>query len=103
MHRSTTDAEARLNRKGDGQPAYLPDSAHAITENHHWLVMAVEVDQAERRASGAMLDDLERRGVHPATPGVDKGYDDGAFITRLEQRGDRPTRGDHGRADQPGD
>jgi transposase len=93
-HRSTTDPEARLYRKGDGQPALLCHSAHAITENRHGLIMAVEVDQAdgraERRASEAMLDNLERRGVNPATLGADKGYDDGAYLGRLEDRGIEP-------------
>jgi len=93
-HQSGTDPEARLYRKGDGQPTCLYHSAHAITENRHGLIMAVEVDaadgHAERRASGAMLDDLERRGVAPATLGADKGYDDGAFLQRLEERGITP-------------
>jgi transposase len=93
-HRSTTDAEARLYRKGEGQPALLCHSAHAITENRHGLIMAVEVDQAdgraERRAAEAMLVDLARRGVTPSTLGADKGFDDGAFIGRLEERGIDP-------------
>lgn len=93
-HRSTTDPEARLYRKGDGQPALLSHSAHAVTENRHGLVMAVEVDQAdgraERRAAEAMLDDLQRRGVEPLTLGTDKGYEDGAFLGRLEERGIDP-------------
>jgi transposase len=93
-HRSATDPEARLYRKGDGQPTYLCHSAHAITENRHGLIMAVEVDRAdglaERRASEAMLDELERRGALPLTLGTDKGYDDGAYIGRLEERGIDP-------------
>jgi transposase len=93
-HRSTTDPEARLYRKGDGQPALLCHSAHAITENRHGLIMAVEMDaadgHAERRASEKMLEDLERRGVEPLTLGTDKGYDDGAYIGRLEERGIDP-------------
>jgi transposase len=93
-HRSTTDPEARLYRKGDGQPTCLYHSAHAITENRHGLIMAVGVDQAdghaERRASEALLDDLKRRGVEPSTLGTDKGYDDGAYIERLEDRGIGP-------------
>lgn len=93
-HRSATDPEARLYRKGDGQPTYLYHSAHALTENRHGLIMAVDVDQAdghaERRASEAMLDDLERRGAVPLTLGADKGYDDGAYIGRLEERGIDP-------------
>ncbi len=93
-HRSTTDPEARLYRKGDGQPTYLYHSAHAITENRHGLIMAVAVDRAdghaERRAGEAMLDDLARRGVAPSTLGTDKGYDDGAYLERLEDRGIDP-------------
>jgi len=93
-HRSTTDPEARLYRKGDGQPTYLYHSAHTITENRHGLIMAVGVDaadgHAERRACTALLDDLEDRGVEPATLGADKGYDDGAFIAALEERGIEP-------------
>jgi transposase len=93
-HQSTTDPQARLYRKGDGQPAYLCHSAHALTENRHGLIMAVEVDaadgHAERRASEAMLDHLRRRGVTPLTLGADKGYDDGAYLGRLEERGIDP-------------
>lgn len=93
-HRSTTDPEARLYRKGDGQPALLSHSAHAITENRHGLIVAVEVDQAdgraERRSVEVMLDEMNRRSVYPQTIGADKGYDDGAFITRLAQRGIDP-------------
>lgn len=93
-HRSSTDPEARLYRKGDGQPALLSHSTHAITENRHGLVVTVEVDQAdgraERRAAEAMLDDLDRRGIEPATLGADKGYDDGSFIMGLERRGIEP-------------
>jgi transposase len=93
-HRSTTDPEARLYRKGDGQPTYLCHSAHTIMENRHGLITAVAVDQAdglaERRAAEAMLDELGRRGIEPATLGTDKGYDDGAFIARLQERGIDP-------------
>jgi transposase len=93
-HRSSTDPEARLYRKGDGQPALLSHSAHAISENRHGLVVAVDVDQAdghaERRSAEAMLDELDHRGLTPQTLGADKGYDDGAFITRLEKRGIDP-------------
>ena len=93
-HRSTTDQEARLYRKGDGQPAYLCHSTHAITENRHGLIVAVGVDaadgHAERRAAGALLEDLQARGVEPLTLGADKGYDDAAFLTHLEERGIEP-------------
>ena len=67
-HRSTTDPEARLYRKGAGQPALLSHSGHAITENRHGLIVAVAVDaadgKAERRATLAMLD--------PVLGGIDR-------------------------------
>lgn len=90
-HRSETDPEARLYRKGEGQPALLSHSAHALTENRHGLVMGVRVDEAcgaaERKNALAMLDHLERRhGVRPATLGADKGYDAGPFLVELERR-----------------
>jgi len=90
-HRSATDPEAKLYRKGDGVGAFLCHSGHALTENRHGLVMSVRVDEANGRAERentlAMLDHLERRhDVHPATLGADKGYDAGAFILELEER-----------------
>jgi transposase len=90
-HRSATDPEAKLYRKGDGVGAFLCHSGHAITENRHGLVMSVRVDEAngraERESTLAMLDHLERRhDVHPATLGADKGYDAGPFLLELEER-----------------
>src|SRR5882672_9312425 len=38
-HRSTTDPEARLYKKGDGQPAKLCYIGHALMENRHGLVI----------------------------------------------------------------
>lgn len=90
-HRSTTDPEARLSRKGDGVGAFLCHSGHAVTENRHGLVMSVRVDEAsgtaERENTLKMLDHLERRhGVRPHTLGADKGYDAGGFILELQKR-----------------
>ncbi len=90
-HRSTTDPEARLSRKGDGVGAFLCHSGHAVTENRNGLVMSVRVDEAsgtaERENTLKMLDHLERRhGVRPHTLGADKGYDAGGFILELEKR-----------------
>jgi transposase len=90
-HRSTTDPEARLYKKGDGVGAFLCHSGHALTENRHGLVMSVRVDEAsgtaERESTLEMLDHLERRhGVRPATLGADKGYDAGPFLVELEKR-----------------
>ena len=90
-HRSTTDPEAKLYRKGDGVGAFLRHSGHAVTENRHGLVMSVRIDEAggraERENTLAMLDHLEcRHGVRPSTLGADKGYDAGPFLVELERR-----------------
>lgn len=89
-HRSTTDPDARLYRKGNGQPALLSHTGHAISENRHGLIVAVAVGEAsgraERDAALAMLDGLRRsHGCRPLTLGADKGYDDGAFLVDLRK------------------
>ena len=75
-HVSATDPEARLARKGDGQPAHLCHSGHVLMENRHGLCLAVAVDaadgKAERRAAKAMLNHVRRRHrVRPRTLGAD--------------------------------
>ena len=50
-HRSTTDPEARLYRKGNGQPARLAHIGHTICENRHGLIMATHVSEAPRKAA----------------------------------------------------
>jgi len=90
-HRSETDPEARLYRKGDGQPAYLSHTGHLITENRHGLIMAVAVDEAngkaERGQALEMLDHLRRKHrIWPLTLGADKGYDDAGFLLDLQER-----------------
>ena len=94
-HRSTTDPEARLYRKGWGQPAYLYHSGHIVTENRHGLVMAVAVAEAnghaEREEALRMLAHLNRRhGIEPATLAADKGYYAGEFLSDLETCVERP-------------
>lgn len=90
-HRSTTDPEARLYKKGDGVGAFLCHSAHALSENRHGLIVAVSVDEAngtaERASALRMLDHAEEKhGVRPWTLGADKGYDAGGFIRELDAR-----------------
>ena len=94
-HRSASDPEARLYRKGLGKEAKLCHMGHAVAENRHGLVVAVTVTEAtgtaEREAALAMLDGLgERHGVKPKTLGTDKGFDSGAFYLELEARGVEP-------------
>lgn len=88
-HVSTTDPEARLARKGDGQPAHLCHSGHVLMENRHGLCLAVAVEAAdgtaERRCAKALLKQVRRRHrLRPQTVGMDAGFDDGAFLADLE-------------------
>lgn len=94
-HQSTTDPEARLYRKSNGQEAKLSHMGHVLTENRNGLIVTIAATEAsgtaERTAALTMLDDL--RAAHdrqPATLGADKGFDDGAFFQRLEARGIEP-------------
>jgi transposase len=87
-HQSTTDPEARLYKKGDGQPARLCYMGHALMENRHGLAVDGLVTQAtgtaEREATLAMLDRRPRR--RRITLGADKAYDVRSFIADLRQR-----------------
>jgi transposase len=87
-HRSTTDPEARLYKKGDGQPAKLCYIGHALMENRHGLAVDGGVTQAtgtaEREAALAMLD--RRPSRRRITLGADKAYDVTAFIGDLRRR-----------------
>ncbi len=90
-HRSTTDPQARLMRKGVGKEAQLCHSAHVLMENRSGLCIDVAIDEAngtaERRQALKMLDRVFRRHrVRPETLGADTGYDAGEFLLELEDR-----------------
>ena len=91
-HQSTTDPEARLYKKGDGQPAKLSYMGHALMENRHGLAIGAVVTQAtgtaEREAALALLDrHSSRRRI---TLGADKAYDVRQFIGDLRARAVTP-------------
>jgi len=81
-HRSTTDPDALLARKGDGKEAKLSYTGHILTENRHGLIMDAELTQAtgtaETEAGLEMLGRLP--GIDRKTAGVDKGYDNRRFV-----------------------
>jgi transposase len=87
-HQSTTDPEARLYKKGDGQPARLCYIGHAMMENRNGLAVDGGVTQAsgtaEREAALAMLDRRTRR--RRITLGADKAYDVRQFVEDLRER-----------------
>src|SRR5882762_8774533 len=83
-HASTTDPDARLYRKGDGQPARLVYMGHVLMENRSGLVVDTEVTPAggygERHAALTMVEALPGDRV---TLGGDKAYDDAGFVAEL--------------------
>ncbi len=90
-HRSRTDPEARLHRKGLGKEAKLSHMGHALGENRNGLIMAVTATEAngtaERTAALEMLDAVQAsHAVRPTTLGADKGFDSGEFFQELESR-----------------
>lgn len=90
-HRSRTDPEARLYRKGLGKEAKLSHMGHALGENRNGLIMAVTATEAsgtaERTAALEMLDAVQAsHAMRPTTLGADKGFDSGEFFQELESR-----------------
>lgn len=89
-HRSTTDPEARLARKSDGQPALLCHSGHALVENRHGLCLDIAVAEAngyaERDTAEKLLRRFRRRHrVQPKTVSADRAYEAGEFLRTLEE------------------
>jgi transposase len=88
-HASTSDPDARLYRKGDGQGARLCYMGHVLMENRHGLAVDAALTHAtgtaEREATLAMLD---RNGTRKrrATLGADKAYDVAGFVDTLRGR-----------------
>jgi transposase len=84
-HASTTDPDARLYRKGPGQPAKLAYLGHVLMENRHALVvdtrLTLATGTAEREAALKMVAD--RPGQHRITLGADKAYDVAEFVAEL--------------------
>lgn len=111
-HRSITDGEARLARKGKGQPAKLSHSGHVLMENRSGLCLDIAIDgpngKNERVQAVKMLKRTHKRhGLWPRTLGADGNYREGSFMAALEEDGitphvplpDGPIRG-HTQADE---
>lgn len=86
-HASTTDAQARLYRKGKGKEAKLCYLGHAMTENRHGLVVETEMTQAtgtaEREAALEMINAHDPGSERRITVGADKNYDTAGFVADL--------------------
>jgi transposase len=92
-HRSTTDPEARLYRKGAGQPARLCYMGHALMENRNGLAVGglatLATGTAEREAALALID-RTRWSSRRITLGADKAYDVATFVAALRARSVSP-------------
>ena len=92
-HQSTTDPQAQLYKKGDGQPAKLCYMGHALIENRHGLAVGGGVSQAtgtaERETALDLIDSRARRGRR-ITLGADKAYDVTQFVHDLRGRSVTP-------------
>lgn len=93
-HASTTDPEAKLARKGKGQPARLAYAGHALMENRNGLVLGLSVtpphDNAEVKAAERLLDEQRRQSIEPDSLGADKGYCQRGFVEHLRRRRIKP-------------
>lgn len=91
-HQSTTDPDARLYKKGDGDKSRLCYLGHALMENRNGLVVdattTLATGTAERDAALIMAERSIRNAG--ATLGADKGYDAAAFVKQLRGLGVTP-------------
>jgi len=83
-HRSTTDPEARLARKGNGKEARLCYAGHTLIENRNGLIVDLELTQAsgtaEREAALRLLARQRGDGRGRMSVAADKGYDAADFV-----------------------
>jgi transposase len=92
-HRSTTDPDARLYRKGPGMEAKLCFIGHGLMENRSGLVVDARLTRVSGHAEQlAALDMIERCANRPKaiTLGADKGYDAADFVEELRTLNVRP-------------
>jgi len=100
-HASTTDPDARLYKKAEGQASKLCHMAHVMIENRHCLVVdtrtTLATGTAEREAALAMIGAIP--GQHRITVGADKAYDTKDFVADMRRLGATPhvTQNDKGR------
>jgi transposase len=92
-HRSTTDPDAMLYRKGPGMEAKLCFIGHGLMENRSGLIVDARLTRvsghAERLAALDMIQGVADRPV-AITLGGDKGYDAADFIEELRTLNVRP-------------
>ena len=103
-HASTTDPDARLYRKGNGQESRLCFMGHVLMENRNGLAVDAALThatgRAEREAALTILD--RRKPGRRITLGADKAYDVTAFVEDLRSRQVTPHIAINGRVSKHG-
>ncbi|MBM3358567.1 MAG: IS5 family transposase [Betaproteobacteria bacterium] len=92
-HESSTDAEAKLYRKGKGKEAKLYYGGHALMENRNGLCVDLQVRsalQTETETTKEILARQAKKRVRPTTLGADKGYHTKNFVAHLRKKGIAP-------------
>ena len=86
-HRSRTDPEAKLYRKGAGQEAKLSYLGHVVIDNRHGLAVDATLSEANGRAEREAALEMAARlpGEGRVTLGADKGYDTRDFVESLRE------------------
>lgn len=85
-HRSTSDGEARLYKKGAGKEAKLCFMGHGLMENRHGLIVDATATQSDGHGErNAALHMIEPWADRPGriTLGGDKGFDMPDFVNEL--------------------
>jgi transposase len=92
-HRSSTDPEAMLYRKGLGMEAKLCFIGHGLMENRSGLIVDTRLTMvsghAERLAALEMIEGHANR-PRAITLGADRGYDAADFVAELRETNVRP-------------
>jgi len=92
-HASTTDPDARLDKKASGREAKLGYLGHLLTENRHGFIVDTAVTEAsgtaERDAAITMLGELPLT-TRRLTVAADKAYDVRAWVAAVRQMGITP-------------
>ena len=90
-HRSVTEPDARLARKGQGKEARLCFSGNVLMENRNGLVVDAEVLLVEgNHEAEAALALLSVHAPKNSTVGADKLYDQTEFVSRCRKLGVTP-------------
>jgi transposase len=94
-HRSTTDAEAQLARRGRRKEARLCFGLHALMENRHGLCVQAEITTAHGTTESTAATELLARQIDlaerpPKSVGADKGYHSAEVVGFCRQHGIRP-------------